>query len=144
MLDRLYGALRGIEVSEAAKLAAEVPGDIVAALEDDLNSPKAMAAFFALAKELNKAESDADRQALAAAMYASGELMGLLGSDPEEWFAGDSDGEISPDEIEALIAKRNEAKAERDFEAADAIRAELGERGVTIQDSREGTTWRRS
>jgi len=144
MLDRLYGAVRGIEVSDEARAAAEVPADMIAALEDDLNSPKAMAAFFSLAKELNKATDDEERVSLAAQMYAGGKLMGLLGSDPEEWFAGHVEGDLSSDDIEALIAKRNAAKAARDFETADAIRDQLSEAGVTIQDGRDGTSWRRS
>jgi cysteinyl-tRNA synthetase len=144
MLDRLYGAVQGIEVSDEARAAADVPTDLIAALEDDLNSPKAMAAFFALAKELNKATDDDKRASLAAQMYASGELMGLLGNNPDEWFAGHTKGGLAADEIEALIEKRNAAKAARDFEAADAIRDQLSDAGVTIQDGRDGTSWRRS
>ena len=144
MLDRLYGAVQGIEVSDEARAAAEVPADMMAALEDDLNSPKAMAAFFSLAKQLNKATDDEERVSLAAQMYACGELMGLLGSDPDEWFAGHVEGDLSSDDIEALIAKRNVAKAARDFETADAIRDQLSEARVTIQDGRDGTSWRRS
>jgi len=144
MLDRLYGAVQGIEVSDEARAAAEVPADLIAALEDDLNSPKAMAAFFSLAKNLNKATDDEERASLAAQMYASGKLMGLLGSDPDEWFAGHVEGDMSSDDIEALIAKRNVAKAARDFETADAIRDQLSEASVTIQDGRDGTSWRRS
>jgi len=144
MLDRLYGAVQGIEVSDAARAAAEVPADLIAALEDDLNSPKAMAAFFALAKRLNKATDDEERASLAAQMYVSGELMGLLGSDPEEWFAGHAEGEMSSDDIETIIEKRNAAKAEGDYEAADAFRDQLIAAGVTIQDGRDGTSWRRS
>jgi cysteinyl-tRNA synthetase len=144
MLDRLYGAVQGIEVSVAARAAAEVPPALIAALEDDLNSPKAMAAFFSLAKDLNKATDDETKASLAAQMYASGELMGLLGNDPDEWFAGHVEGDLSSDDIEALIAKRNAAKAARDFAAADAIRDQLNDAGVTIQDSRDGTSWRRS
>jgi len=144
MLDRLYGAVQGIEVSAEARAAADIPADLIAALEDDLNSPKAMAAFFALAKELNKATGDAERTALAAQMYASGELMGLLGDDPDEWFAGHTEGGLSSADIEALIEKRNAAKAARDFETADAIRDQLSDAGVTIQDGRDGTSWRRS
>jgi cysteinyl-tRNA synthetase len=144
MLDRLYGAVQGIEVSDEARAAADVPTDLIAALEDDLNSPKAMAAFFALAKELNKATDDDKRASLAAQMYASGELMGLLGNNPDEWFAGHTEGGLAADEIEALIEKRNAAKAARDFEAADAIRDQLSDAGVTIQDGRDGTSWRRS
>jgi cysteinyl-tRNA synthetase len=77
-------------------------------------------------------------------MYACGDLMGLLGTEPDTWFEGHVEGDLSSDEIETLIAKRNAAKADRDFETADAIRNQLSDAGVTIQDSREGTTWRRS
>ena len=70
--------------------------------------------------------------------------MGLLGNDPDDWFAGHVKGELSADEIEALIEKRNAAKAARNFEAADAIRDQLSDDGVTIQDGRDGTSWRRS
>jgi len=144
MLDRLYGAVQGIEVADDIRAAAQVPPEMIAALEDDLNSPKAMAVFFALAKELNKATDDEQRVALAAQMYACGELMGLLGTDPEAWFSGGGEEDLSGDAIEALIEQRNAAKANRDFEAADAIRDQLSDAGVTIQDSREGTSWRRS
>ena len=143
MLDRLYGAVRGIEVSEKVRAAAVVPDGLVAALEDDLNTPKAMAEFFALARSLNKAQADEDKEALAAQMFACGELMGLLGKDPELWFAGHVEGDMAADEIEALIKKRNSAKAERDFERADAIRNQLQDAGISIQDGRDGTTWRR-
>ena len=77
-------------------------------------------------------------------MYAAGDLMGLLQSDPEEWFAGDADGQISAEDIEALIEKRKQAKANRDFAAADAVRDELKAAGVSIADGRDGTTWRRA
>ncbi len=143
MLDRLYGAVRGIEVSEDARAAAVIPPALIAALEDDLNTPKALAELFVLARTLNKTNDKDEMQSLAAALYASGELMGLLGNDPEQWFAGHVEGELPADEIEALIEQRNGAKARRDFELADSIRDKLNEAGVTIQDSREGTTWRR-
>ncbi len=141
MLDRLYGAVRGVEVPDEVRAAAEPPEAMIAALEDDLNTPKAMAEFFGLAKALNKATDAGERERLAAQMYASGDLMGLMQTDPEAWFAGD--GELSADEIESLIAKRNDAKSRRDFDEADAIRDGLLAKGVRIQDSREGTTWRR-
>lgn len=144
MLDRLYGAVRGIEVSDEARAAAEVPEGVIAALEDDINTPKALAEFFALARALNKSNDEAEMQKLAAQMYATGELMGLLGSDPEAWFAGDVDGDMPSGEIEALIARRNEARATKDFETADAIRDQLADAGITIEDGAGGTTWRRS
>jgi len=144
MLDRLYGALRGIEVSDEVQAAAEVPEALVAALEDDINTPKAMAEFFALARALNKSNDPAEMEVLAAQMYATGELMGLLGSDPEAWFAGDVEGDVSSEEIEALIARRNDARANKDWAAADGFRDQLSEMGITIEDGPAGTTWRRS
>ncbi len=143
MLDRLYGAVRGIDVSPEARAAAEVPEALAAALEDDLNTPKAMAEYFALARALNKSNDPEEMEILAAQMYAAGELMGLLASDPEEWFAGGADGDMSSDAIEALIAQRNEARAAKDFQRADAIRDELAGAGVIIEDGADGTTWRR-
>jgi cysteinyl-tRNA synthetase len=144
MLDRLYGAVRGIDVSAEARAAAEVPAALVAALEDDINTPKALAEFFALARALNKANDPAEMEALAAQMYAAGDLMGLLCSDPDAWFAGHVEGDMPADDIESLIAKRNEARAAKDFQVADAIRDQLAEAGIVIEDGAGGTTWRRN
>ena len=143
-LDRLYGAIRGIEVSDEVRAAAEVPAELIAALEDDINTPKAMAEFFALARALNKSNDPAEMEAMAAQMLATGELMGLLVSDPESWFAGHVDGDVAADDIEALIARRNEARANKDWAAADGFRDQLSEMGVTIEDGPDGTTWRRN
>ena len=144
MLDRLYGAIRGIEVGKEAQADAVPLESVVAALEDDLNTPRAMAEFFGLAKTLNK-ESDANEQEkLAAAMVATGELLGLLQNDPEAWFAGHVEGELSAEDINTIIDKRNAARAARDFAAADAFRDELAAAGVQIEDGPEGTTWRRA
>ncbi len=143
MLDRLYGAVRGIDVSDELRAAAQPPAVLVAALEDDINTPRAMAEFFALAKELNKATDAAEKEQLAGAMYAAGDLMGLLQSDPDEWFAGHVDGELSADDIEALIVKRNAARKEKDFATADGVRDQLAAAGIKIEDGPGGTTWRR-
>ncbi|MDH3266288.1 MAG: cysteine--tRNA ligase [Gammaproteobacteria bacterium] len=143
MLDRLYGAVRGIDVPADAIAAAAAPDALVAALEDDLNSPKAMAEFFALAKELNKTTDAVEKTRLAAVMFAAGDLMGLLQMDPEEWFAGDVEGELSADDIEALIEKRNAARAAKDFVTADSVRDQLGAAGIKIEDGAGGTSWRR-
>lgn len=144
MLDRLYGAVRGIEVTESLRRDAKPPAALVAALEDDINTPKALAEFFALARELNKTTDADERQQLAAAMYAAGDLMGVLQNDPEEWFAGDVEGELSAEDIETLLANRQAARAERDFAVADAIRDQLAAAGVQIEDGADGTSWKRS
>ncbi len=143
MLDRLYGAVRGIDVSTEARAAAEPSVALLEALEDDLNTPKAMAELFAMAKTLNKTSDDAEKQRLAAVLYASGDLMGLLQFEPESWFAGDVEGQLSADEIDTLIDKRNEARAAKDFAAADAFRDELTDAGIKIEDGADGTSWRR-
>ncbi len=144
MLDRLYGAVRGIGISAETRAAAEAPAALVAALEDDLNSPLALAEFFALAKQLNKTTDVHERERLAATMVAAGELLGVLQSDAEDWFAGDVEGDMSAADIEALITKRNAARAARDFSAADGFRKQLNDAGIQIEDSADGTTWKRS
>jgi cysteinyl-tRNA synthetase len=147
-LDRLYGAVRGIAVSAAARQSAIVPAAVIGALEDDLNTPKAMAALFELTTQLNKASDERTKATLAAQMVASGELMGLLIADPDGWFEatarGDGERDVSVAEIQTLVEKRDTAKAVGDYDLADAIRTELLEKGVTLQDGREGTRWRRS
>ena len=144
-LDRLYGAVRGIEVGDAERAKAEPLDGVVLALENDLNTPDAMAEYFGLAKRLNKVKEDDPDEArkLAAQMYATGDLLGLLQSDPEAWFSGHGDSDLSAEGIEALIAERNEARAAKDFAAADRIRDELAEAGIQIEDGPSGTTWRR-
>jgi len=142
-LDRLYGALRGIDVSDAEREAAEPPPAVVAALEDDLNTPESLGEVFGIARALNKADSEAERRRLAATLYACGDLIGILGQSPEAWFTGAEAGELSADEIASFIAKREKARADRDFGTADAIRDELEANGVRIEDGPDGTTWRR-
>jgi cysteinyl-tRNA synthetase len=144
MLDRLYGAIRGIDVPADVRSSAEPPAAVIAALEDDLNTPKALAEVFNLARALNKSDDPADRLRLATEILAAGDLVGLLQNDPEDWFAGADDGALSADDIETLIAKRNEARADKDFAAADAIRDELAAKGVSIEDGPDGTRWRRT
>ncbi len=142
-LDRLYGALRGIDVDPAAREQAAPPDAVVAALEDDINTPKALAELFNLARRLNKSDDGSERRRLAAQLYAAGDLVGLLQDDPEEWFAG-SGGGLAEAEIEKLLLERNRARDSRDFVAADAIRDRLARAGIAIEDGPSGTRWRRS
>jgi cysteinyl-tRNA synthetase len=143
MLDRFYGALRGITVSAGARSAAAPAAAVVEALDDDLNTPKAIAEMFSLARTLNKETDDAARMTLAAELYACGDLVGLLSADPEAWFAGSDDSELPAEKIELLLKQREDARAARDFAAADAIRDRLGAAGISIEDGADGTRWRR-
>ena len=118
---------------------------VVDALEDDLNTPKALAEMFALAKQLNKAADDDERVRLAASLLAAGDLMGLVQQDPEAWFAGGGgDDELSADDIEAMLQARQEARANRDFATADEIRDKLAAAGISIEDGPDGARWRRT
>ena len=146
MLDRFYGALRGVDVPAGLRTSAEPPAAVVDALLDDLNTPRALAEMFGIARSLNKAESGDERLQLAAQLLAAGDLVGLLAQDPEAWFAGASvdDSVLSADEIEALLAERDAARTARDFARADAIRDRLAAEGIAIEDGADGTRWRRS
>lgn len=144
MLDRLHGAVRGINVDALSRREAQPPAALIAALEDDLNTPKALAEMFAQAKKLNKARDDSERQSLAASLLAAGDLMGLLQDDAEDWFASAADGERSGENIDGLLKERENARANKDFARADAIRDELSAAGITIEDGAGGSRWRRS
>jgi cysteinyl-tRNA synthetase len=144
MLDRLYGAVRGVEISDAERSKSEPSAAVIAALEDDLNTPKALAEMFNLARVLNKATDEDERRELAAELLASGDLVGLMQKDVEEWFSAGSDAALSAEEIEKLLQQREAARADRDFAAADAIRDKLAAAGISIEDGAAGTRWRRS
>jgi cysteinyl-tRNA synthetase len=141
-LDTLYGFLR----SQADTNAAHVDifdSDAYAALLDDLNTPIAISELHKLAREMNGADT-ADRPVAKGRLLAIAGLMGLLQQDPEQWFTlSRGDDDISAEQVEALIAKRNQAKADKDYAGADAVREELKSLGVILEDSREGTKWRR-
>ena len=142
-LDSLYGTLRevaDIELEMDVSLADEA---FYQALNDDLNTPIAIAEIHALAKQLNKASAE-DKPQLKGRIIAAGNLLGILGQDPQQWLQDDAaDDAISAEAIEALIQERAEAKAGRDFARSDEIRDALLAQGVVLEDSREGTQWKR-
>jgi cysteinyl-tRNA synthetase len=143
-LDRFYTALRAVAAIEPADAKAEA---VIAALDDDINTPLALAALHATLGELNKAESDTEKARLKGILLDGGAVMGLLQQDPEAWLRGRADGgaSVSDAEIESLIVRRAEARKGRNFAEADRIRAMLSENGVILEDKPDGTTvWRRS
>ena len=143
-LDRFYGALQGINIPEESILETNVPEDIILALEDDLNSPLAISVLFNLARDLNRATSQEEKEKIAALLSVGGQFMGLLKNDPNKWFTEISECDISSEEIEELIKKRQTAKEAKDFRTADKIRNQLVDAGINIQDGRDGTSWRRN
>jgi cysteinyl-tRNA synthetase len=136
-LDRYYLALRDTKAS-----AGGVSPEFEAALEDDLNTPLALAALHELLGDLNRATSDADKARVKGELLASGAVLGLLQQDPQVWLKGQTEEAA---EIEALIERRLTARKAKNFSEADRIRTELAIRGVLLEDKPGGKTeWRRA
>jgi cysteinyl-tRNA synthetase len=130
-MDRFYRALE----RAPGGAAVSVPGAVLEALCDDLNTPLAVSAMHALADAAMAGDAGA-----AAGLRAAGGVLGLLQQTPEAWFRGGGDA----DWVEAAIAERLAARKGRDFARADAIRAELAAKGIVLEDGPKGTIWRRS
>jgi cysteinyl-tRNA synthetase len=144
-LDRLYGSLRdagvGGELTRAP--AAPPPPGVLAALEDDLNTPEALAAMFGLVREVNKTTEPAEKRALAESLRAGGWLLGVLTQDPAVWFGAGGGGGLSDAEIDSLLKQRDAFKRQRNFKEADLIRDRLAAQGIVIEDTPQGARWRR-
>ena len=143
-LDRFYNILR--RHSSVPKSQADIPKSVLSQLKDDLNTPGAISALHQCLGALKNAEED---QILAAknALLAAGYVLGLLQQDPEDWLKWQpvtaTEAGLSDAEIEALIAERVNARANKDFAASDRIRDQLTNDGIILEDSSEGTIWRR-
>jgi cysteinyl-tRNA synthetase len=177
VLQRLYLALRdtkgvaqvkgdapllssGIETSDKTEQRGASPFTppfteaFAEAMDDDFNTPEAIAALQGLARELNVAKTAGDSAragALAAELRRLGALLGILEHEPAAWLATRSDltggvpadeEVVDPAEIERLLQARIEARNNRNWAESDRIRSELGARGVLLEDSPTGTTWR--
>ncbi|MFV0368885.1 MAG: cysteine--tRNA ligase [Hyphomicrobiaceae bacterium] len=135
-LDRLYGALRDLPVVEAR---TEDMTPVLAALDDDLNTPAALAALHALAGQLNANTDHLRRAELAAALRQAGAFLGLLQQDAGAWAQAGA-GDIA--RIDALVAERARARAKREWSRADMLRDELAALGVEVEDTGGESRWR--
>jgi len=139
-LDRLYGTLRDLGDGDAE---ATLPSGIEAALDDDLNTPAALAEIARIAGEARKATDPTTRASLKGQLLAAGRVLGLLQQMPEAWFARGASGD-DDSRIQALVDERVEAKRSRDFARADAIRAQLADEGILLEDTAQGVRWKRA
>ncbi|MTJ80774.1 MAG: cysteine--tRNA ligase [Telmatospirillum sp.] len=134
-LDRMYLALRAV-AGIPAEDRDQVPLDVMAALEDDLNTPLAISHLHEIATRLNKAVTDEEKAKWKGALLASGDVLGVLQQDVEAWFRWAPEGKdgLSDAEIDRLVAARIEARQTRNFAEADRIRKELADQGIQLED----------
>ena len=152
-LDGLYQSLRDASSEQSITSAdfqdmdiSEYPKVVVDALSDDLNTPKALAGMHELANQLRRASDSEARNAAVQQLLAGGSLLGLLIQTPDTYFTQGQPGgasSITADAIEALIEQRKAARARGDYAGADRIRDDLLASGIELEDSREGTRWRK-
>ncbi|WP_338727767.1 cysteine--tRNA ligase [Shewanella baltica] len=143
-LERLYTAIKDVDLTVAAAPAVEFIAKFKAAMDDDFNTPEAYSVLFDMVREINrlKLTDMAQASALAVTLKQLADVLGLLSQEPEAFFqGGGSDDEVA--EIEALIVERNRARTEKDWAAADVARNRLNELGVELEDGPSGTTWRK-
>ncbi|HEV7270958.1 cysteine--tRNA ligase [Pseudoxanthomonas sp.] len=139
-LDRLYGTLRDLGDVDAVAATPQVIED---ALDDDLNTPQALAEVARIAADARRASDDAEKRRLKGELLGAGLVLGLLQQDPAEWFGR---GTSSDDDarIQALIDERAAAKKSRDFARSDAIRDQLAAEGILLEDTPQGVRWKRA
>ncbi|MGB0835643.1 MAG: cysteine--tRNA ligase [Psychrobium sp.] len=143
-LERLYTALRGVTPAANVDMDNDYVNRFKVAMDDDFNTPEALPVLFELAKEINRVkDADSDKASeLAAILIELGSVLGVLQSDPVAFLQGGGEDDETA-VIEALITKRNEARASKDWAAADAARDELTAMGIVLEDSAGVTSWRR-
>ncbi|KJG21851.1 cysteinyl-tRNA synthetase [Photobacterium iliopiscarium] len=144
-LERLYTSLRGLDTSVEAVGGEEFVARFKEAMDDDFNTPEAYSALFDMAREINRLKTDdiAAASLLGARMRELADILGLLSQDPETFLQGGAGEEDNVAEIEGLIQQRLDARAAKDWAAADDARDKLLAMGIILEDGAQGTTWRR-
>ena len=144
-LERLYTALRDV-----TPIKVEVKDSVYAqrfekAMNDDFNCPEAMPVLFELAKEINRLKTSDSEKAgrLAYILITLGEVLGIAQNSAEDFLQGTHENTDEVAEIEALIAQRNQARANKDWAMADDARDKLAALNIIVEDSAGKTTWRK-
>ncbi|MDA9626592.1 cysteine--tRNA ligase [Pseudomonadota bacterium] len=140
-LTRLYQALTSME-GEGNELDQDMMNQFSFVMNDDLNTPEALSLLFQLAKSINNAPDPKQKMKYGATLKKLSGVLGLLQDEPKNFFQFGAT--LSDEEISQQIALRNAARDERDFQTADKIRDSLIEQGIILDDSSDGTTWKKS
>ena len=145
-LDRFYQCLQSLPKQQPVALSELPDSDSLqrfcAAMDDDFNTPEALAVLFELVRDINQAEANA-AASMAQALVSMGAVLGILQLEPRSYLQYGGD-EVDAAWVEAQIEARLQARKDKDFAKADAIREALSEAGIVLEDSREGTQWRRA
>jgi cysteinyl-tRNA synthetase len=142
-LTRLYLALKDLPMAEGTAAHDE---RFHTAMDDDFNTPGALAVLFELARDINKLREEGKLAAaapLGAALRRLGGILGLLQREPQAFLRGGAADGLTDEQIEALIARRTAARQNRNWAESDRIRDELKAQGIILEDTAGQTTWRR-
>ncbi len=147
-LQRLYTALRDSTAAAGDAPDSDYEARFQASMDDDFNTPEALAVLFELARGINRAreQADATEGRLANTLRLLAARLGILQSDPETYLRSGQGEMAGPAdaEIDALVVRRDKARTDRDWAEADRLRDQLAGLGVVLEDAAGGTLWRRA
>ena len=147
-LDKLYSSLRGLclDSDETTTLDKSYKVQFEQAMNNDFNTPEAIAVLFGLSKAINKAKSEGDDSlsiTLAQLLVKLGGILGILQENPDDYFKKNQ-SELDIDIIEQLISKRTEAKLLKNWKEADILRDKIEKLGFSLEDTASGTIWKKN
>ena len=140
MLDRFYRSLK--ELQDVEITSEKLSDEVMKSFLDDLNTPKVLAELNTLSNKLSLANKE-EKINIKNNLIAAGKILGILREDPDVWLGYNQSANPEKEEIEGLINQRNEARRDKDFKLADKIRDKLKNKGIEIEDTKDGTIWRK-
>ena len=140
-LTRLYQAV-SVAPSQESDLHDDSVKEFIHSMNDDLNTPEALSTLFGLAKSINSSQDTKDRSMYASTMRELGKVLGLLNDSSEAFLQYGA--KLTDEEISKKIEERNQARDNKDFQKADQIRDQLAAQGILLDDSSDGTSWKKS
>ena len=144
-LDRLYNSLQDLSYETNEHIPSEYSAKFHDAMQDDFNSPSAISVLFEMVKQINilkKEDQLTLANTLASELISLSNILGILLDNPKEYFTSGID--LSNQDIEEAIERRNKARKEKDFELSDKIRDDLLEKGIILEDKGTKTIWKKS
>ena len=144
ILDKFYRILNKVsDIKIDEQKINTCPEKVLSALSNDLNTSKALAELNEISKKLSNSNSDKDKIKYKTYLLAASKTMGILQKSPKKWLGiNQKNNSIDNDLINSIIAKRNEARNNKNFNEADNLRNQLSEMGIEIEDTSDGTIWR--